>query len=256
MDSKKIIVGFTSAIFFMALPGCTQQGKFIDAQKSAYKARPAASPQLTEQELFGWDPSAEITEEDIQAALIEAEDEINIPQNASVILVQSGEKIPDIEMRKEMEKYYKVATFSGISPSKQSATNKTSPVAANSYILTLRYLGARGRQSRVIVYWPTLEAGSVNKQTKDIVWQDYQPGSNIDKVSSLRYSSRFAIIDVKSGNWEMYTPASQETSIPITTTGKTTAADIETAIKKARQQMYQMNTQEIYSRFTQGKVRG
>lgn len=256
METKKIIVGITSAIFFLSLTGCGQQGKFIDAQKSTYKPRPVASPQLTEQELFGWDPSAEITEEDIQDAIAQAEDEISIPRNASIILVQSGEKTPDTDMQKELEKHYKVATFSGIPPSKKITANKEPSTVANSYMLTLRYFGARGRQSTVIVYWPTLQMGIFDKQANSIVWQDFQPKGNNTQINSLRYITRYAVIDVKTGNWEMYSPASIETAIPITPASTTKAKDLEDVVKKSKQQTYQANAQEIYSRFSLGKNRG
>lgn len=256
METKKIIVGITSAIFCLSLTGCGQQGKFIDAQKSTYKPRPVVSPQLTEQELFGWDPSAEITEEDIQDALAQAEDEISIPRNASIILVQSGEKTPDTDMQKELEKHYKVATFSGISPSKKVTANKEPSAATNSYMLTLRYFGARGRQSTVIVYWPTLQMGIFDKQANSVVWQDYQPVNNNNQISSLRYLTRYAVIDIKTGNWEMYSPTSIETAIPITPASTTKAKDLEDVVKTSKQQTYQANAQEIYSRFSLGKGRG
>ncbi|MGB7803146.1 hypothetical protein [Buttiauxella sp.] len=256
METKKIIVGITSAIFCLSLTGCGQQGKFIDAQKSTYKPRPVVSPQLTEQELFGWDPSAEITEEDIQDAIAQAEEEISIPRNAAIILVQSGEKTPDTDMQKELEKHYKVATFSGIPPFKKITANKEPLTVANSYILTLRYYGARGRQSTVIVYWPTLQMGIFDKQANSVVWQDYQPpGKNI-LISSLRYVTRYAVIDVKTGNWEMFSPTSIETAIPAATANTTKAKDLEDGVKKSKQQTYQINAQEIYSRFSLGKGRG
>jgi len=256
METKKIIVGITSAIFCLSLTGCGQQGKFIDAQKSTYKPRTVVSPQLTEQELFGWDPSAEITEEDIQDAIAQAEEEISIPRNASIILVQSGEKTPDTDMQKELEKYYKVATFSGIPPSKKITANKEPSTVANSYILTLRYYGARGKQSTVIVYWPTLQMGIFDKQANSVIWQDYQPpGKNI-QISSLRYVTRYAVIDVKTGNWEMFSPTSIETAIPSATANTNKAKDLEDGVKKSKQQTYQINAQEINSRFSLGKGRG
>lgn len=256
METKKIIVGLTSAIFCLSLTGCSQQGKFIDAQKSTYKPRPVVSPQLTEQELFGWDPSAEITEEDIQDAITQSEEEISIPRNASVILVQSGEKNPDVDMQNELEKYYKVATFSGIYPSKKIAVNKEATTIANSYMLTLRYFGAKGRQSTVIVYWPTLQMGIFDKQANTIVWQDDQPVSKNDQIRSIRYLMRYAVIDVKTGNWEIYSPTSIETAIPTTPVSTTKVKDLENVIKKSKQQTYQINAQEIYSRFSLGKNRG
>ena len=256
METKKIIVGITSAIFCLSLTGCGQQGKFIDAQKSTYKPRPVVSPQLTEQELFGWDPSAEITEEVIQDAIAQAEDEISIPRNASIILVQSGEKTPDTDMQKELEKHYKVATFSGIPPSKKINVNKEPSTSPNSYMLTLRYFGARGRQSTVIVYWPTLQMGIFDKQANSFIWQDYQPVANNTQINSLRYVMRYAVIDVKTGNWEMYSPTSIETKIPGIATNTTPENTLEDVIKKSKQQTYQANAQEIYSRFSLGKNRG
>ena len=170
--------------------------------------------------------------------------------------MQSGEKTPDTDMQKELEKHYKVATFSGIPPSKKINVNKEPSTSPNSYMLTQRYFGARGRQSTVIVYWPTLQMGIFDKQANSVVWQDFQPVNNNNQISSLRYLTRYAVIDVKTGNWEMYSPASIETAIPITPASTTKAKDLEDVVKTSKQQTYQANAQEIYSRFSLGKNRG
>ncbi|MCV4632969.1 hypothetical protein OFB83_30675, partial [Escherichia coli] len=71
-----------------------------------------APQQLTDKDLFGNETTLAVSEEDIQAAL--DGDEFRVPLNSPVILLQSGNRAPEIIMQEEMRKYYTVSTFSGI----------------------------------------------------------------------------------------------------------------------------------------------
>ncbi|VEA03440.1 lipoprotein [Salmonella enterica subsp. enterica serovar Sanjuan] len=72
--------------------------------------------QLTDKDIFGNETTLSVSEEDIQAAL-DGED-FYVPLNSAVILVQSGNRAPEMLMQQEMAKYYRISTFSGI-PDKQ-----------------------------------------------------------------------------------------------------------------------------------------
>ncbi|WP_134531536.1 hypothetical protein [Budvicia aquatica] len=71
---------------------------------------------------------------------------------------------------------------------------------------TLRLVGAKGRQKAIIVYWGTLETGKVDDKTNMTVWSTYTGGKNAAETKSIRYLLRFALVDVKTGNWVTYSP--------------------------------------------------
>ncbi|MEN3765198.1 hypothetical protein ABC761_11435 [Salmonella sp. ZASA478] len=74
----------------------------------------SATSQLTDQDVFGNELTLEISEEDIQNAVEEAQGQFSIPLNSAIVLVKSGSNAPDMMMQQEMQRYYQVSTFSGI----------------------------------------------------------------------------------------------------------------------------------------------
>ncbi|QBH97046.1 hypothetical protein EKN56_11945 [Limnobaculum zhutongyuii] len=195
----------------VALSGCSSSPDF--------KSRAAgltAKNGLTEQEVLDIDPFVEITEHDIQQAVREAsKSSFLIPSRAQIVLVQSGATVPDAVMQQEMMNYFSVSVYSGLSPSKQR-----SPVARKNeeqeeapqpnYIRSLRLASAKARQDKIIVYWGTLELGMPDKDNIQVVWLPYHNGEIPKETKLLRYSIRFASVDVRNGMWVMYTPPNTE----------------------------------------------
>ncbi len=68
--------------------------------------------QLTDKDIFGNETTLAVSEEDIQAAL--DGEKFSVPLNSAVILVQSGNRVPEMVMQQEMSRYYRISTFSGI----------------------------------------------------------------------------------------------------------------------------------------------
>ncbi|HDC4378003.1 TPA: hypothetical protein O8L29_002166 [Enterobacter hormaechei] len=227
-------------ICFLLLAGCTKlssiDGRKTGAATPRMDAISTPASQLTDRDVFGDELTLDITEEDIENAVEEASNGFEIPQNSAIILVESGSRAPDVIMQKEMQRYYRVSTFSGIpvarkkravkpaTPAKETdsdtenfSDSKNGVINAN-YMQALRYIGAKGRQKNIVVYWSELEAGKYNAAIKEVVWKKYT-GGNVSG-SSLRYLIRFALVDVATGEWATYSPANTELmAVPLT--GKT-----------------------------------
>ncbi|EQA1590337.1 hypothetical protein RBQ08_RS11270 [Enterobacter hormaechei] len=227
-------------ICILLLAGCTKlssiDGRKTGAATPRMDAISTPASQLTDRDVFGDELTLDITEEDIENAVEEASNGFEIPQNSAIILVESGSRAPDVIMQKEMQRYYRVSTFSGIpvarkkravkpaTPAKETdsdtenfSDSKNSVINAN-YMQALRYIGAKGRQKNIVVYWSELEAGKYNAAIKEVVWKKYT-GGNVSG-SSLRYLIRFALVDVATGEWATYSPANTELmAVPLT--GKT-----------------------------------
>lgn len=106
--------------------------------------------QLTDKDIFGNETTLAVSEEDIQAAL--DDEKFSVPLNSAVILVQSGNRAPEMIMQQEMNRYYRISTFSGI-PDRQKAIScnkmkNEEGEAVNSenmnYMQALRYIAAKG----------------------------------------------------------------------------------------------------------------
>lgn len=235
MDNKYLFTLFLSVIL---VNGCSKSS--IDTRKkdsiTQRNVEVSSMPQLTDQDVFGNELTLEISEEDIQNAVEEAQGQFEIPLNSAIVLVRSGARAPDIMMQKEMQRYYQVSTFSGIPVTRKKhtikpvistkevvsdpevivhdVTGKSGVINAN-YMQALRYIAAKGRHRAVVVYWDDLEIGKYNSATKDVVWKKY----NGEKLSgaSLRYLIRFALVDVATGEWATYSPVNTETiAAPLT----------------------------------------
>lgn len=257
----------------LLLTGCAKTSS-IDARKTkagAYQQEqiPTTS-QLTDQDVFGNELTLDISEDDIQNAVEEAQGKFTIPLNSAVVLVKSGSRAPDAMMQQELQRYYQVSTFSGIPairkkrPVQSTASikktqtdittdddfsaNQHGVINAN-YMQAMRYISAKGRQDTIVVYWDELEAGKYNSATKEVVWKKYN-GENLSG-SSLRYLIRFALVDVATGEWATYSPANIESvAVPLTdkNDGKTDVTEQE--ITSLRQKTCQAAISDLVSRYS------
>lgn len=256
------------------LNGCSKSSS-IDGKKTGSTAQRTeifSMSQLTDQDVFGNELTLEITEEDIQNAVEEAQGKFEIPLNSAVVLVKSGSRAPDAMMQKEMQRYYQISTFSGIPVARKKRTvqpatlvkeaasdieendaiGKSGVINAN-YMQALRYIAAKGRHKAVVVYWDELEMGKYSSATKDVVWKKYS-GEKLSG-SSLRYLIRFAMVDVATGEWATYSPVNTE-SIAVPLTEKTDAkADEKTdtteqQILSLKQKTCQMVVSDLAERYS------
>ena len=210
-----------------------------DVPRTESSISKSTASQLTDKDIFGNETTLAVSEEDIQAAL-EGE-KFSVPLNSAVILVQSGNRAPEMVMQQEMSRYYRISTFPGI-PDKQKAIScnkvksEEGEVVASenmNYMQALRYIAAKGQQKAVIVYWDTLQSGKYDTTTKTIIWSDYR-NEKLSSTDSLRYLVRFALVDVATGEWATWSPVNYEYNTLQPLTGKTPVTDEQIAQLKQK----------------------
>ena len=263
MGNKAWLLFFLGAVL---LSGCSASSS-IDARKTgpaAKQMKNTAAAQLTDQDVFGNELTLEVSEEDIQDAIEKAQGKFEIPLHSSLILVQSGARVPDAVMQKEMQRYFRLSTFSGIPVARKKqpvqsgasvkmmdaesfSDGRNNLVNAN-YMQALRYIAAKGRQNAVIVYWGELECGKYNSDTKEMTWKKYS-AENLAGLS-LRYLIRFALVDVASGEWATYSPVNVE-SVSGKPDGNTDIT--EQQITSLKQKSYQMAVSDLVSRYSSNR---
>ncbi|HEX4504018.1 MAG TPA: hypothetical protein VH187_23105 [Scandinavium sp.] len=235
------------------LNGCAESP--IDAKKvgstqaSSHNVGNSAELQLTDKDIFGNETTLAVSEEDIQAAL--DSEKLSVPLHSSVILVQSGNRAPELSMQKEMSRYYTVATFSGI-PDRQKPMScntkvQDTPINENmNYMQALRYIAAKGRQKTIVVYWEALQSGHYDVTTKSTQWSDYKSDKMAD-ASSLRYLIRFALVDVASGEWASWSPGNDEYIVPASQPSKPETT--EQQLVQLKQKTYAAAVKDLTTRF-------
>ncbi|MEB4677665.1 hypothetical protein MXL54_23195 [Enterobacteriaceae bacterium G50] len=251
------------SLMSLSLVGCMSKSS-IDAKKTGMASAKTINSKdsgiyLTDKDIFGNETTLAVSEEDIQAAL-EGE-EFSVPLNSHVILVQSGSRAPESIMQQEMNKYYVVATFSGIPDRQKKATcNKDKNKEENQDVTTaenmnwmqaLRFVAAKGHQKAIIVYQDTLQTGKYDSALKSTVWSDYKNEKLTDAIS-LRYLVRFTLVDVATGEWATWSPVNYEYKVLPPLSGKTqaSATDVtEQQIMQFKQRAYTSMVKDLVNRY-------
>lgn len=153
--------------------------------------------ELNEFDVIGIDSKSAISEEDITKAAA-SKSRITLQKGSAIMLIQSGAMIPDEDMVKGMEKYYNVSVFTGI-PAAEGNSGGT-------YSRALRLAAAKGGADKLLVYWGLLETGREDLATKAISWLPFVGGAISDETQRMRIRMKVAVVDVKSGQWEMFSP--------------------------------------------------
>jgi len=189
-------------IVTVCLSGCFTRS----ISNSGYQAHPHyGSPshpfyrgELSEFNVLGIDPDAGYSDKQIQEALNNAKAKLSIKRGDKLLVVQSGALMPDESMIENLEKYYQVTPFTGI-PESDKKSNL-------SYSSSLRYSAAQAGISKIFVYWGTLETGTKNLATKTVSWVPIVGWGIPDEAQEMRIRIKAALVDVGSGQWEIFTP--------------------------------------------------
>jgi hypothetical protein len=187
----------------MLLYGCSvrsisDSGYYADSDRRAGRAsNPFYRAELSEFEVLGIDPKTPVTDADIRQAFA-AKSRITMPKGSSIMLIQSGAMIPDDLMVTGLERYYNVSVFTGV-PAEAASQG-------NSYAMSLRLAAAKGGYGNIVIYWGLLESGRENLATKTVSWVPIVGWALPDENQRMRIRMKVAVVDVRSGQWDMFSP--------------------------------------------------
>jgi hypothetical protein len=163
--------------------------------------------ELSEFDVLGIERGQTTSEQDIQHALDSAK-AVTLNANSSVLLIQSGALFPDAPMVNELSKYFRVSPFSGAPPISrrgfEAATVETRD--PESFSQSLRLAAARGGNDVILCYWGALESEKEKLVTKDVSWVPLVGWTVPDEKQHMRIRLKMAVIDVRSGNWSVFSP--------------------------------------------------
>ena len=191
------------ALTLLSLAGCETRSISNSGYPAPYAGNMLYSGELNEFDLLGMGRNQPITDADIQQALA-VKAPFRVKQRSSVMLIQSGAMFPDEPMMTSMAHHYIVGAFSGIPERDAVAAGSPNPPAP--YSMALRLVAARGGYETIMVYWGILETARENLETKDISWLPFVGGGIVDESQRMRIRLKIALVDVRSGQWEMFAP--------------------------------------------------
>ena len=106
--------------------------------------------------------------------------------------------IPEQEMTERMEKYFPVSVFTGVPEQGKKADA--------SYSKALRLAAAKAGIDKILVYWGMLETETKDLATKNVSWVPIVGWAIPDQTQVIRIRLKVALVDVKSGQWEIFVP--------------------------------------------------
>lgn len=196
-----------SLLFFaiFAIFGCSTRsisnsgydggGRYYRSDNAFYQG------ELTEFDVLGIDPATTISDEEIKKSLSKAS-QVGIKQGDSIMLIQSGAMFPDEPMQRELSKHFALMPFSGM-PMVERQNPSTGNIA---YGNALRLAAAKGGNEIIVCYWGILETAQKNLATKAVSWVPVAGMMVPDESQMMRIRLKFAIIDVGTGSWAIFTP--------------------------------------------------
>jgi hypothetical protein len=246
-----VLVGCVRSVHSISNSGYQPQSSYYGYHPAGGGSDPAFAYQgeLSEFDVLGVTRGQTASETEISLALDNAR-RVKLNSASSILLIQSGAAFPDAPMVAELSKHFRVVPFSGLPSCRAPAGIWHSREAeAQSYSKSLRLAAARGGNDVILCYWGILESDKQNLPTKTISWL---PGVNWlvpDETQYKRIRLKLALIDVRSGNWTLFSPEAFDDS-RINRSPRRAAAD-QKLVEFLKQKAYETGVQELVRQYAQ-----
>jgi hypothetical protein len=200
--------------------------------------------ELSEYDVLGIARGEVTSEADIQRA-IEAAKPVKLRPGSSILLIQSGALFPDGPMVAELNKHFRVVPFSGVPAvcRVSSGALRTDSHDPESYSKSLRLTAARGGTDFIVCYWGMLESESDRLATKTVSWVPIVNWFLPDEKQHMRIQLKVAVVDVRSGNWSVFSPKLFDDA-RITTSPRRGAVD-QKQVERLKQLAYKASVTEL-----------
>jgi len=204
--------------------------------------------ELSEFDVLGIERGETASEQDIQRALDSAKT-VKLASNSSILLIQSGALFPDAPMANELGRYFRVSPFSGVPPTwrhaNESGVESDDP---QSFAQSLRLAAARGGNDVILCYWGVLESEKQDLATKSVSWIPTVGWIVPDEKQHMRIRLKLALIDVRSGNWTVFSPDAFDAS-RVSTSLRRGAKD-QQQVQLLKTEAYEASIKELVRRYS------
>jgi hypothetical protein len=163
--------------------------------------------ELSEADVLGISRGEITSEAEIQRTLDTARP-VKLRRDSSILLIQSGALFPDGPMVAELSKHFSVVPFSGVPTLHRTRAGglQTESLDPESCSKSLRLTAARGGTDLIICYWGMLESENERLPTKTVSWVPLVHWVVPDEKQHMRIRLKVALLDVRSGNWSVFSP--------------------------------------------------
>jgi len=205
--------------------------------------------ELSEFDVLGITRTDTASEADIEEALASAK-RIRLKSGDSILLVQSGAIFPDAPMVNELSKHFRVVPFTGVPPvSRRGVDGQFERYDAGDFSKSLRLAAARGGCETILCYWGILESESAKLATKTVSWVPVASWFIPDENQHMRIRLKLALVDVRTGDWTVLSPAALEGS-KLSVSPRRSVAD-QKLVERLKQNAYESSTKELLIRYAE-----
>lgn len=200
--------------------------------------------ELSEFDVLGISRDEITSEADIRRTIEQAKP-VRLHPGSSILLIQSGALFPDGPMVAELSKHFRVVPFSGVPMQRvtRSGVPQTESSDPETYCRSLRLIAARGGTDVILCYWGILESESAGLPTKTVSWVPIVNWLMPDEKQHLRIQLKVALVDVRFGNWSVFSPkAFADARI---TTSPRRAAVGRQQVERLKKLAYQASVKEL-----------
>lgn len=178
------------------------------------RGNPFYAGELTEFDLLGIDVSRPATDDEIAEQLAKRQ-KVALHKGGSIMVIQSGALIPDDQMVKELDRYFSIVPFTGVPLVERARPSSYSSVSSSplvhdervtNYAKALRLAAAKSGADVIFCYWGMIETAVEREPTKAISWLPLIGSAVPDETQLMRIRLKVAVIDVRTGQWSMFSP--------------------------------------------------
>jgi hypothetical protein len=204
-----LLAGCTKHVASISHSGYTPSGAYCHYPTSEGTSDPAFEyrGELSEADVLGIG-RGEITSEAEILRTRETAKPVRLRPGNSILLIQSGALFPDGPMVGALSRHFAVVPFSGLPPVRTTSagTVQNESLDPESYSKSLRLTAARGGTDLILCYWGMLESESERLPTKTVSWVPIVHWIMPDEKRHMRIQLKVALLDVRSGNWSVFSP--------------------------------------------------
>ena len=190
------------AVSLVLLVGCAHESStdYSRADFSSRKVKGFSPNELTEMDVVGVAAKRTPSDREIANALDRANG-VQLKSGDKVLILQSGQPVPDARMVAEVNKHYRAIPFSGV---RYDWARRTPESPDDHYAKSLRMAAAQAGAQKILCYWGNLEIAKHDLSTKTITWLPVIDVIVPDQKDNVRVHLKVAVIDVRTGAWSFF----------------------------------------------------
>ena len=264
MKSQLTLTRVTLVIASAALCGCTSTRSISHSGYNGTASSMSCMPypdgsepgfeyrgELSEFDVLGITRGAVTSDTEIERTLAGAK-EVRLHPGDSILLIQSGAMFPDGPVTSELGKHFRVVPFSGVPALRTMKDGRFDSGNADSFSRSLRLAAARGGNNVILCYWGILESENANLPTKSVSWVPVVNWVLPDQLEHMRIQLKMALVDVRTGDWAMFSPAPTESS-GISISPRRNVAD-QKLVENLKHRAYSTGIKELLRQYSEVAV--